>query len=86
MTEVSKEYITINESARLLGVTPQTLRAWERKGELVPYRNPINKYRMYHISQIEEFLQTMANERSQTNTFKLKIKIVKNSDPLPEED
>ncbi len=85
MSDQNKEYISINESARLLGVTPQTLRAWEKKGVLVPYRNPINKYRMYRVTQIEDFLQEMADERSQKGKFKLKVKIVKNSDSLPEQ-
>jgi len=77
---VTQEYITIKEAANILGVTPQTLRAWERRGELVPFRNPINNYRVYKISQIEEFIQEMQDERSRTGHFKLKVKIVRNGD------
>ena len=71
-----KEYLTIKESADLLGVTPQTLRAWEKKGELVPYRNPINNYRMYKVTQIEAFIEEMRSERSKRGRFRLRVKIV----------
>jgi len=71
-----REYITIKEAADLLGITPQTLRAWEGKGELVPFRNPINNYRVYKISQIEEFIEGMRNERLKKGKFRLKVKII----------
>ena len=71
-----KEYLTIKETADLLGVTPQTLRAWEKKGEFVPYRNPINNYRMYKVTQVESFIEEMRSERSKRGHFRLKVKIV----------
>lgn len=71
-----REYITIKEAADLLSVTPQTLRAWEKKGELVPYRNPVNNYRVYKISQIEEFIDGMRNARLKTGRFRLKVQII----------
>ncbi len=49
---MNKKYLTIKEAANLLGVTPLTLRNWEKKGKLIPYRNPLNKYRLYPIDQI----------------------------------
>ncbi len=72
-----QEHLTVKEAADLIGVTPQTLRTWEKKGELVPYRNPINKYRIYKLIQIENFLESMAEARSRNGKFKLKIQIVK---------
>ena len=71
-----KEYLTIQESADLVGVSPQTLRNWEKQGELIPYRNPINNYRMYKVVQIEGFIEEMRSERSRRGRFKLKVKIV----------
>lgn len=77
MTDHMKDYLSIKEAAGLLGVSPQTLRNWEKRGELVPYRNPINKYRMYKPEQIEEFLEKMRKDRVQKGTFKLKVVSVK---------
>ena len=71
------KYLSIREAAGLLSVSPQTLRNWEKRGELVPYRNPINKYRMYKPEQIEEFLEEMRRDRVQKGTFKLKVVSIK---------
>jgi len=71
-----EKYITVKEASDLLGITPQTLRKWEKKGYLVPYRNPVNNYRMYQIGQIEKFIEGMRNERLQRGRFRLQVKII----------
>lgn len=71
-----KKYITINDAADLLGVTSQTLRAWEKKGVFIPYRNPANNYRVYTVFQVEEFLNKMKNDRIAKSRFRLKIEII----------
>jgi len=53
------KYLTIKKAARLLHVTPLTLRNWDRKGILKPYRHPANNYRIYRIDQIESFLRQL---------------------------
>lgn len=70
------EYISIKETARLVGVSPQTLRKWEKDGHLVPYRNPVNNYRMYKVEQIEAFIEEMRSDRARRGKFKLKVKII----------
>ena len=72
----TKKLYTTHEVAKLLGVTPQTLRTWEEKGELVPFRNPINNYRVYKINQIERFIEDMRNERLRRGKFRIKVKII----------
>jgi len=57
------EYITIKKAAKLLHVCPLTLRNWDRKGILRPYRNPVNNYRLYRLEQIEEFLRKIGLSR-----------------------
>lgn len=56
---VVKRYYTIKETAAILGVTPLTLRNWDKKGKLKALRNPINNYRVYRADQIEMFLRTL---------------------------
>ena len=70
-----RKFMSIKEAADALGVSTQTLRNWEKSGELIPYRNPINKYRMYKVSQIESFIEEMRNERLKKSRFRLKVKI-----------
>ena len=51
-----REYLLIKEAAEFLGVTPATLRNWERSGKLTTYRHPINGYRLYRPADLEAIL------------------------------
>ncbi len=55
-------YLTIKKTAKLLGVTPQTLRNWDKSGKLKALRNPINNYRIYRTSDIELFLRKIESK------------------------
>jgi DNA-binding transcriptional MerR regulator len=44
-------------AAKLLGVSQQTLRAWHRKGILVPAFVPESGTRMYSLRQINEITE-----------------------------
>jgi len=59
-----KEYFTVGEAAYILGITPLTLRNWDKKGNFKARRNPINNYRMYKRDDIEFFLRRMEKPRS----------------------
>jgi DNA-binding transcriptional MerR regulator len=52
-----KGYLKILEAARFLGVTPQTLRNWDKQGKFAPYRHPMNNYRMYKQAELEKILK-----------------------------
>jgi MerR family copper efflux transcriptional regulator len=52
-------YIMIRKAAWFIGVTPNTLRNWEKKGALKTYRHPINKSRLYKKSDLEELLASI---------------------------
>ncbi|MDP3764773.1 MAG: MerR family transcriptional regulator [bacterium] len=58
-----RKYLSIKQAAAVIGVTPLTLRNWDRDGKLSPYRNPINNYRYYRVDQIEAFLRAMESSR-----------------------
>ena len=62
-----KKFLTVREVAGILGVTPLTVRNWDQKGRLVAYRNPLNNYRLYKISDVENLLKKI--EQSQGKTF-----------------
>lgn len=44
--------LTIKEAARLLDVTPDMLRSWERNGLIRVPRDPHSRYRRYHTPEI----------------------------------
>lgn len=50
-------YLTIRQAADLIGVSPSTLRAWDRAGKLRAARNPMNRYRLYRREHMEALLE-----------------------------
>lgn len=68
-----KKFLTVKEVARLMGVTPLTIRNWDASGKLVAYRNPMNNYRLYKVEDVEVLIRTI--ERSKEKSRKLKIDI-----------
>lgn len=57
-----KRFFTIKEVAKILGVTPLTLRNWDKKGKLNALRNPINNYRIYKPEDIELLLRKIESK------------------------
>jgi len=70
---MEKKYYTIKQAAKILGVTPLTLRNWDKRGKLRAYRHPANNYRVYKSDQLELFLRRV--EASRENKKKRKIDI-----------
>jgi len=55
-----KKYFNINEVARALGISKQTLVRYEKKGVFPkPKRNPVNKWREYTLKEITNFKKIM---------------------------
>jgi MerR family copper efflux transcriptional regulator len=50
------DYLKIKEAADFLGVTPNTLRNWEKEKKITVYRNPQNAYRLYKKEDLEKLL------------------------------
>jgi len=48
--------LTVKEASQILGVNPETLRRWDRKGKFVAKRHPMNNYRVYQLNEIEKIL------------------------------
>ena len=54
-----KQFLTVKEVARLLGVTPLTIRNWDQRGKLTAYRHPLNNYRLYKTGDVEELMREL---------------------------
>lgn len=67
---MDKKYFTIKEAAEFLGVTPLTLRNWDRSGRFLAGRHPISNYRTYKIEKLEKLLKEI--EDGDTNRLKIK--------------
>lgn len=53
------EMVTIAQAALILGVSPQTLRRWDRLGKLPAKRHPINGYRIYSRNKLVEWAERL---------------------------
>lgn len=47
-------YLRVKEAAKLLGVSPNTVRAWGALGKIPEHRHPANRYRMYKQADLEQ--------------------------------
>ena len=65
--------ITIKQAANMLGVTPLTLRNWDKNGKLKPLRHPLNNYRVYKKADIEALLEVIGTNTIPVDTRPKKI-------------
>src|SRR6266446_7365665 len=54
---MENKLISIGKTAKLLGVSIDTLRRWDKSGRLKPTRSGIKGHRYYLQSDIDEFLR-----------------------------
>lgn len=52
---MENEFVKISEAAKIIGVTPKTLRIWEKEGKLKSTRT-FGKHRRYKVSEIKSLL------------------------------
>jgi len=57
------DYITINQASKLLGVSSSTLRNWDAASKLKARRHPINGYRLYLKSELENLLKELNSKK-----------------------
>lgn len=50
-------YFTINKFSKIVGVTPQTLRNWDKTGRLKPHHTSESGYRYYSEEQLNQALK-----------------------------
>ena len=52
------QFYSIGETAKLIGITPQTLRDWDKHGKLKPHHIASSGYRYYSLEQINQVIRT----------------------------
>lgn len=52
-----RDYLRISDAADYLGVSPNTLRNWERAGKIVAHRHPVNQYRLFRREDLDALLR-----------------------------
>jgi excisionase family DNA binding protein len=71
---MANQYITIKQAAKILNVTPLTLRNWDDKGKLKAHRHPMNNYRVYKIEDLEKVIQEIEMGTGLRKTSKKEIR------------
>lgn len=59
-------YVRVKEAAEILGVSPNTVRAWGAAGKISEYRHPANNYRLYRRTDLERVLKQVETSASKT--------------------
>jgi excisionase family DNA binding protein len=71
---MANQYITIKQASRILGVSPLTLRNWDRNGKLKALRHPMNNYRVYKIEDLETVFREIEEGTGQRITPKKEVR------------
>ena len=53
-----RDYLRNSEAAEYLGVSPNTLRNWERAGKIEAHRHPVNHYRLFRQQDLDALCWT----------------------------
>jgi len=76
---MTSKFLTIKQAADMIGVTPLTLRNWDKSGKLPSLRHPMNNYRVYKLEEIEKLISDIetgkfVGPRTSSNSKKLVVK------------
>ncbi|MEM9685548.1 MAG: helix-turn-helix domain-containing protein [Bacteroidota bacterium] len=63
-----EKYLSISQAAKILDVSPETLRRWDNSGKFKSSRHPINNYRVYSEEQIVDLVEEMQLEIQYRNS------------------
>ncbi len=79
---MAKFYITIKQASKILGVSPLTLRNWDKNGKLRALRHPMNNYRVYKMEDLEKVINEIETNSGLRKSTKQEIRklIIKHLD------
>lgn len=62
------DFLTLEETAKLLGRSKETLRRWDREGKLSAVRDPLSNYRVYGKEQLQLFSNFLSKETNEATS------------------
>lgn len=69
-------YFSIKEASDILGVSPLTLRNWDKSGKFPAHRHPMNNYRVYKLSALEHIIEDIEGGTNKSNAEKKMKKLL----------
>ena len=64
-------YFSVKEAAEILGVTPLTMRNWDKSGKFPAQRHPMNNYRVYRLSTLEKVIEDIEGGTDKSNAKRM---------------
>ncbi len=75
---IKEIYFSIKEAADILGVSPLTLRNWDKSKKFPAQRHPMNNYRVYKLSALENIINDIEGGTNKSNAeTKIKKLLIK---------
>ncbi|PJB59364.1 MAG: methyltransferase [Bacteroidetes bacterium CG_4_9_14_3_um_filter_41_19] len=71
-----EKYINVGHAARLIGVSTETLRRWDKTGKFESIRHPINNYRVYSETSVYSLVKELQLELQYYKTPLTSMEIV----------
>lgn len=68
------KYVTIKEAAYILGVSPLTLRNWDKNGKFPAQRHPMNNYRVYKVEDLNRIIDDIETNGSAQSNARTRMK------------
>lgn len=62
-----RKYLNVKEAAYVLGVSPLTLRNWDKNGKFPAQRHPMNNYRVYRTDDLIKIIDDIESGTSRSN-------------------
>lgn len=62
-----KKYVSVKEAAYILGVSPLTLRNWDKSGKFPASRHPMNNYRVYKTDDLLQIIDDIESGEARSN-------------------
>ena len=69
-----KKYLSIKEAAYVLGVSPLTLRNWDKNGKFPAQRHPMNNYRVYKTENLLKIIDDIENGGGNSSNARTRMK------------
>ena len=60
-------YVLVQEASEILGVCPNTVRAWGAEGKIPEFRHPVNNYRLYRKADLARILRQLERSGSRVS-------------------
>lgn len=57
-----EKFLSVSQAAKILNVSPETLRRWDNDGKFRSLRHPINNYRVYSEEQVNNLVEELQLE------------------------